>query len=98
MFILTNVSVQNDLAKVFDTTDMTEDIVSLTTLASNIRSRKLKVYGIASLKRPPRPTDVVVASLGIIICMEDAKKALAGFYIEKGYPKGQAYQLVGLNA
>ena len=96
MFILTNVNVNQDLVRIYDTNDNTNDIVSLSVIANKVLSNTIRVYGIGNLNKARRSDIVAVAPLGIYICFNEAKEALASEYIKRGMSKADAYVKVGL--
>ena len=97
MFILTNIDVKTDRVQILDTSDLTNDIVSLGALSKKIRGNRFKVYG---LKRQNNNTDqnlIIIPELGIAIDQREAREALARFYMENGLDKVSAYKKAGLS-
>lgn len=98
MFLITSINVQNDLVRIFDTSDNSNDIISLSVIAGQILEGNLRVYGMGALKNARRSDAVVLSHLGIYVCLNEAKEALASLYMQRGLSKTDAYRKVGLIA
>ena len=96
MFILTNVSIEKNLAQVFDTKDGSNDLVRLNILADQVNNGKLKVYGVGRLVSMKRQDSVPIDKYNIYINMQEAKEALATQYMDRGMSKEQARKKVGI--
>lgn len=100
MFIMTGFKESTAEVRIFDTSDETNEIVSVYTVAEAIRARKMKVYGIGRLEgnTASMPPDAISYEvLGIYISVLTARKTLARYYIDKGMPQDRAFAMAGLS-
>lgn len=94
MYILSALSLESGLVKVYDTSDNTNDICSLAAVAESVRAGKLKVYGLGKLSSAPPQGSVALHEYGVYFNQGVAQEALVTAYIKMGYTRDVAKQMV----
>ncbi len=95
MFFLTNVDVSRDLARVYDTSDDTNDAIRYTGLMNYVISGKMQVVGMApNLKTPDAKR---IGNTQYFYSISYAREMLAKWFIQnRGFSPEVAYRKVGL--
>lgn len=96
MFILTNIDMRQDLVQVFDTTDGSNDIIRLSTVANHVVNRGLKIYGMGKMNARKRQTASVIPQLGVYVDAIESKEAFATYYQKHGMTRQMARARAGL--
>lgn len=94
MFIMTSISVPQDLIRVYDTNDGTNDVAKLSTVVNQILSGKMRIEGLSSQKL--YRDSVFIPAYNIYASDYAAKYGYAEYKISKGMNAHDAYASVGL--
>lgn len=94
MFIMTNINVPNDLIRVYDSTDGSNDVIRLSTAIDQVKSGKLVIQGISFSNGFQDSTPL--KQYGVFISYIEARQAMANLYISRGVAPQEAYRRVGL--
>ena len=95
MLFLTNVDTSRDLARVFDTSDDTNDVIRFTTLMNHVLSGQMQVVGMG---RGIQYSDMKqIGNTGIYYSIGFAREQLARWFVQnRGLSVEQAKRKVGL--
>ena len=96
MFILTNINIPNDVVQVYDTKDRSNDVIRLSIIAYQILNGSVKVHGLGVVNKSKSSTSVPIRNLGIYVDVQEAKEAMAKYYISNGMSAEKAYACLGL--
>ena len=94
MFILTRLDIARDAVRIYDTSDGTNDVVRLSAISRQIRSKSIRVVGL-DLKAG-YPDSVYIQNCGVYASLIHAKQEMANYYISKGVSQQDAFTRVGL--
>jgi len=95
MFFLTNVDTSRDLARVYDTSDDTNDAIRFTRLMNYVISGQMQVIGMAPNLHVPDAKRV--GNTQLFYSISYAREMLARWFMQnRGFTPEQAYKKVGL--